>query len=205
MNKKSFVKAVAWGSAGLGTLLSLYVWGNLLGRDPSKLTTYSIFPVLGLVAYSLMISHYLAATVRQLANQPRELLSRYFTITSVVVLVCILLHPSLFIYQLWASGNGLPPASYTSYVSSSLVIWIYIGTLSWLAFLLYELRTKFNTKSWWKYVQYASDAAMVGIFFHALMLGQHLSIPWFRIVWYLYGLILIGSLLYTYTRNRPRI
>lgn len=149
-----------------------------------------------------MISHYLAATVRQMSKQPRELLQKYFTVTSVIVLVCILLHPSLLIYQLWASGHGLPPGSYTSYVSSSLLIWVYVGTLSWIAFMLYELRHKLNTKSWWKYVQYASDAAMVGIFFHAFMLGQHLGVSWFRAVWYIYGLILLSSLFYTYTKAK---
>jgi hypothetical protein len=202
LSKKTLVKLAAWGSAVLGVFLSLYVWGSLLGWQLDNLTAYSLFPVLGLLAYGLMISHYLAATVRQATKQPKELLEKYFTITSVVVLVCILLHPSLLIYQLWADGNGLPPDSYTSYVSAGLVVWIYVGTLSWLAFLLYELRHKFNTRPWWRYVQYASDVAMIGIFFHALMLGQHLAVPWFRAVWYGYGVILLGSLLYSYTRKR---
>lgn len=204
MSKARLVRVIAWGSAALGVLLSLYAWGSLQGWKFNDLGPYSLFPVLGLVAYSLMISHYLAATVRQISDQPKELLQKYFTITSVAVLVCILLHPSLLIYQLWASGNGLPPASYSSYVASGLLAWIYVGTLSWLAFLLYELRHKFNTRSWWKYVQYASDAAMVGIFFHALMLGQHLAVPWFRLVWYGYGVILIGSLICLNLRYRQK-
>lgn len=201
MNNAARVKRIAWGSAILGTALSVFVWGSSLNWNAGNITAYSTFPLLGLLAYSLMISHYLAGTVRAINKQPREVLKSYFTITSVIVLVCILLHPTLFIYKLWATGNGLPPASYKSYVSSALIIWVYVGTLSWIAFLAYELRTKFNTKSWWKYVQYASDVAMVGIFFHALMLGQHLAIPWFRTVWYVYGVILLGSLSYTYVSH----
>lgn len=81
------------------------------------------------------------------------------------------------------------------------MIWVYVGTLSWIAFLLYELRSKFNSRSWWKYVQYASDLAMIGIFFHGLNLGQHLGAGWFQVVWYGYGAILIGSLGYTYTKQ----
>lgn len=198
MKNKNITLTIAWGSAALGSLLSLYVWGSLLQWDISKITAYSLFPLLGLLAYSLMISHYLAGAVRQISKQPREVLAHYFTITSVIVLVCILLHPTLLIYKLWATGHGLPPTSYKSYVNAGLLIWIYVGTLSWIAFLTYELRTKFNTKSWWKYIQYASDIAMVGIFFHGLMLGQHLTIPWFRAVWYVYGIILVGSLGYSY-------
>lgn len=196
--KPKQIKAVAWGSATAGTLLSLYVWGASLSWDISNITAYSLFPVLGLVAYSLMISHYLTSTVRVISNQPRDVVKRYLNITSTVVLICILLHPTILIYKLWATGNGLPPASYTSYVAASMIIWVYVGTLSLLAFLAYELRRKYVTKTWWKYIQYASDIAMIGIFFHGLKLGQHLQAGWFQVVWYVYGIILLGSLAYTY-------
>lgn len=201
MSNATRVKTIAWGSAALVTLLSIYVWGSSLSWNPSNITAYSLFPVLGLIAYGLMITHYLSSVLRQVNNQPREILKQYLTITSTVVLICILLHPTILIYKLWATGHGLPPASYKSYVSASVLVWVYVGTLSWIAFLLYELRRKYVTKPWWKYIQYASDIAMIGIFFHGLKLGQHLQAGWFQMVWYVYGLILLASLGYSYSQK----
>lgn len=199
--KPTRVKIVAWGSATLGTILSLYVWGASLQWSFTNITAYSLFPVLGLVAYSLMISHYLTSTVRTISDQPRSIVKNYLTITSTIVLICILLHPTILIYKLWATGNGLPPASYSHYVAASMIVWVYVGTLSLIAFLAYELRRKYVTRAWWKYIQYASDIAMIGIFFHGLKLGQHLSSGWFQIVWYIYGVILVCSLTYTYSKK----
>lgn len=198
MSNKTLVKITGWGSALIGTALSLYVWGASLSWKVSNVTAYSLFPVLGLVVYSLMISHYLTSTIRVMSDQPRAIVKNYLTITSTIVLICILLHPTILIYKLWSAGHGLPPASYTSYVASSMVLWVYVGTLSWVAFLLYELRRKYVTQPWWKYIQYASDIAMIGIFFHGLKLGQHLGSGWFQAVWYIYGFILLASLSYSY-------
>lgn len=194
MSKAAWVKLTAWGSAAIGFCLSIYVWGYLLDWQFGAITWHDWFPLFGLLAYSLMISHYLTSLVRQVAKQPADPIDWYFKLTSWVVLACLLLHPGLLTYKLWAEGHGLPLGSYHYHVGTNLLVWIYLGLVCWLAFMLYELHYKFEDRSWWRYVSYISDAAMIGIFFHAIKLGQHLYLPWFRWVWYGYGLILTLSL-----------
>jgi hypothetical protein len=66
-----------------------------------------------------------------------------------------------------------------------------LGSISLLAFLAYELHRFYESRSWWKYVVAAGDAAMLGIFLHGLRLGGLLQAGWYREVWLFYGLTLL--------------
>lgn len=117
-----------------------------------------------------------------------------------MVLVAILLHPGLLIWQLWRDGFGLPPGSYLrNYVAPNMAWVALLGTISLLVFLSYELRRIFATKRWWRFVQYASDIAMLAVFYHGLRLGSNLQRGWFKWLWLAYGLTLALALIYIYT------
>lgn len=197
MDSVKRLQAGAWGLSILVTFLAIYVWGQSLDWQFSGLTIYEIFPVLGLIAFSIMWSHYIVSVVRQYLDIDREATKKYFETTSMVVLIAIVLHPGLLIYQLYRDGLGLPPGSYYK-VYGWLAI---LGTVSWFAFIAFEFRRKFGQKKWWPYVGYAGDAAMLAIFYHGLKLGTQLHIDWFRWVWYFYGLTLIGALAYIYAKK----
>lgn len=68
-------------------------------------------------------------------------------------------------------------------------------------FLTYELRRWFDKKSWWKFVQYASDVAIVLIYIHSLNVGSLLQAGWLKTVWIFYGITLAASLGYMYYRK----
>lgn len=192
------VKASAWSISVLVAGLGFVAWGQGVSWEFSSLSLYQLFPLFGLLAFSLMWAHYVAAALRKHSGVSKESLKSFFDLTSILVLVFILLHPGLLAYQLWQDGLGLPPNSYFQFVSSALKISIIAGMISWLAFIAYEFRRKFNKQAWWRYVQYASDAAMLLIFVHALRLGGNLQSGWFRYIWLLYGISLFVILLYTY-------
>lgn len=138
------------------------------------------------------------ASLRTLSGYDRKVLQTYSEVTSFVVLICILLHPGLLSWQLWRDGLGLPPGSEWKFVGEGLKVAVTLGMISWFAFLAYELRRWYAKKSWWKYVQYASDIAMLLIFYHALRLGSQIRHGWYRGVWWFYGLTLVASLIYIY-------
>lgn len=186
----------AWLLSAVVTLTALIAWWTMYnGRIVS---TYQLFPLFGLLAFSLMWAHYMVAVAKMHTKADKNELKAYFEITSLVVLVAILLHPGLLIWQLWHDGFGLPPNSYLEFYGEGAKLAILAGTVSWAAFIAYEFRRKFKEKSWWKYVQYASDGAMILIFLHALRLGDHLQAGWFRFVWFFYGVTLVMALLYMY-------
>lgn len=194
MTKEGKLKVFAWGLSAIVVMVAAYAWGSSYFWQFSGLSTYQIFPLLGLTAFSLMWAHYIAATVRQYFGLEKTVLKNYFEVTSAVVLTAIVLHPGLLAWQLWADGQGLPPGSELEYVIPSARWAILFGFTALGVFLLYEFRRKFETKKWWVLVQLASDVAMVMIFFHALKLGGALQLDWFRTIWYFYGLTLAGVL-----------
>lgn len=187
---------IMWGSVVLVTVISLLIWGQGLGWQFDNLTIYRLFPVLGLLAFGLMWSHYIVAALRRLAGFEKQVTKGYFSSTSLVVLALILLHPGLLILQLWRDGFGLPPNSYLEhYVAPTLEWAALLGSVSLLVFLLFELHRWFADRPWWKYIGYASDVAMIAILIHGFRLGQHLQAGWFQVVWLLYALSFAASLI----------
>lgn len=204
MTKTRHIQVVAWGISVIVGALAFLVWGQGIDWRFSELSMYRIFPLFGLVAFSVMWSHYMASALRQHFQLDKTALHHYFEVTSSMVLGALLLHPGLLAWQLWQDGLGWPPGSYKEYVGAALYGFVLLGATAWLLFLAYELRRVYGKRPWWRFVQYASDGAMFLVFFHALKLGGELQRGWFRGVWYFYGVTLAGVLIYTYVpKFRP--
>lgn len=193
---------IMWATTAIVVLLALYVWANQLSWNIGELSSYQIFPLLGLIGYSLMIMHYPSGVMKRIAPKAMDY-DHYFLWTSRAVLILILLHPGLLILQRFADGFGLPPGSYLSYVDSGLKIAVMFGVISLLVFLFFELKDKLKTKRWWPVVEHINNAAMILVWVHAFQLGGHIS-GWYEIVWYFYGATLLISITYLYvTKKSP--
>lgn len=200
MNKSQIFQIAAWSLSIIVSLLAIIVWGQYYSWHLA-FNAYLVFPVLGLTAYSIMWSHYMAGTARELFGLDKEVLAAYYRWTGFLVLALICLHPGLLIYQRFRDGYGLPPHSYESYVAPGLGWVTLLGTASLLVFLAYELHRKFAGRPWWHFVTEAGDIAMVAIFYHGLRLGMQLQHGWFRYVWWFYGITLIAMLIRSYSRK----
>ena len=188
----------AWGLATFVSGLAIAVWGREYNWALLPINAYQLFPLLGLLAFSIMWSHYITGTIRELLNINKSVLSKYFRLTSYVVLILILLHPGLFIYQRFRDGYGLPPGSYESYVAPGLGWVTMLGTVSLLVFIAFEFHRLYGKRSWWRYVADASDFAMLAILYHGLRLGGQLQQGWFRYVWLFYAVSLVAVLVRKY-------
>lgn len=195
---KADIVWAAWGITLFAAAASVVAWGESMRWKFGHLSSYRLFPLLGLLAFSIMWSHYIVSSLRRYYKFEAGVTAQYFEWTSYATLVAIFLHPGLLIWQLWRDGQGLPPGSFWQYVAPSLRWLTVVGSVSFLVFIAYEFRRKYKERTWWRYVQYASDAAMLGIFYHGLQLGSNLQAGWFRFIWLLFGITLIGSLVYTY-------
>lgn len=180
------------------TLLAVVVWaGERL--DGGALTAYDWFPLLGLLAFSLMWTHYIVGAIRRKLGLEKSANKLYTRLTGVVVLALILLHPGLLIFQLNRDGFGLPPSSYVQvYAEPMMRGAIMLGTIALLIFLAFECKKWWGEKSWWRFVEYAQLLAMGLIFYHGLTLGRELSVGWYQAVWYLYGISLFAAVVYNY-------
>lgn len=195
MTKATSLQVTAWLLGVAVVVVSVGVWIEVRFHKP--LSAYDIMPVLGLVAYGLMWTHYVVGALRIRLNQDPLVLKRYFTLTSALVLLLLLLHPGIFLVKLWLDGFGLPPFSYLKlYTMFVPRIMLLLGSISLLVFLAFEFHRKYGHRSWWKYIDYANMAAMVVIFFHALTLGGELQVLWFQLLWWFYGITLGLAILY---------
>ena len=189
--------ALPWTLSGVVALLAIYAWGQSFAWQWSAINSYQFFPVLGLLAFSVMWSHYMVGLVKN--NVLRQVdLQAYFRYTGYVVLGAIVLHPGILIYKRFRDGYGLPPHSYETFVAPSMAWITLLGTVSLLAFLAFELHRWYGRRAWWEYIIAAGDLAMLAIFYHGLRLGTQLHAGWFRTVWWFYGLTLLGALLRKY-------
>lgn len=195
------LQIIVWTIFTSVVVLALVAWGQGNGWKLTHLGFYQIFPLFGLLAFSMMWSHYMAVVLRLYFKIEPKALKTYFESTSMAVLAAILLHPGLLGWQAWRDGLGLPPGSQISYVAPKLGLYVVLGMIAYFAFLSFELRRKYGSKPWFKYISYASDTAMLLIIIHSLRLGSQLQAGWFRTVWYFYGLTLLSALAYIYARR----
>jgi hypothetical protein len=198
VNKTLAFQTGAWSLSAIVTILAIVVWGQDFGWHLSA-DAYLLFPVLGLTAYSIMWSHYIAGTARELLGLGKDVLKEYYRWTGFIVLALICLHPGLLILQRFVDGHGLPPGSYETYVAPGLGWITLLGTASLLVFLAYELYRVYGGRGWWHYVTEAGDLAMLAIFYHGLRLGLQLQHGWYRYVWWFYGVTLVAVLIRSYS------
>jgi len=189
-----------WATVSAVSLLAITVWGQSISWQFDTLSPYTIFPVLGLLAFSIMWSHYMIGTLRRMLS-PESDLKTYFEWTGYAVLILLLFHPGLLIYQRFRDGFGLPPGSYMDYVAPSMAWIVLLGSISLLAFLSFELKRWFDEKKWWKYILVVNDIAMLAVFYHGLKLGTQTHMDWFRYVWWFYGVTLFAVLANSYVTH----
>ena len=189
------LNAFAWSLTATASMLVVYVWGASFGWELRAVNAYQFFPVLGLLAFSIMWAHYMVGALKRLTGR-FDGMENYTRYTGYVVLVALVLHPGILVYQRFHDGFGLPPGSYESFVAPSMAWLTLLGTASFFIFLAYELRRWYAGKKWWKYVVAAGDLAMLASFYHGLRLGSQLQGGWFHALWLFYGATLSMSIVY---------
>jgi hypothetical protein len=204
MNTNQF-NIVRWLSFFTAILLPFIAWGNYYSWNLPDLTVYQIFPLLGLWAFCVMVTHFLLSAIRtQLPNTENN--KFYSLVTGYFVLVCLLLHPSLFAWQIAKAGYGLPPVSFYEYAGQDNTIFIVFGSVGLLAFLGYEVLVRIKAKKsvakYWFYVLLTQVIALFLIFIHGLQLGGVLNAGWFRYIWLVLGVTVIISGIITLVYER---
>ncbi len=176
--------------------IAVIAWRQVNIGAVDQMSPYEIFPLFGLIAFSLLWCLYTVDAATHYFEAKNETLRPYYRITGYVLLLAILTHPLLLIIPLWRDGFGLPPESYAAYVGKSMVWVALLGTVSLFIFLAYELHRWFKKRKWWKWIVYLNDIAMFAILYHGLTLGGELQGGWFRYVWFFYAVMFVIYIIY---------
>ncbi len=197
-----YCQLISWFLVAVVCAIAVAAWGSSNAWRIFPLNAYPVFPLLGITAYSLMWTQYCASSLRNMWGLAPDTLKTFSHITSRVVLVLICLHPGILIYKRYQDGFGLPPGSYTHYVSPGLGWITLLGTVSLITLIALEFSRFGQRFGWWKYVLIAGDLAMIAIAYHGLRLGSQLqSEDWFRSIWIFYGLTLLFMIGYKYYQS----
>jgi len=176
--------------------LAVYAWRADHSGPLGQVSPYSLFPLFGLLAFSLLWCLYTVGAASKYFEAPAGTFNRYYQVVGYAILAAIVAHPTILVVQLYRDGFGLPPGSYSAYVAQGLEWVALLGTASLFVFLLYELRRWFDKRGWWKWIVYLNDLAMLAILYHSLTLGGDLQTTWLRYLWFFYGVMLVIYLVY---------
>ncbi|MFT4532155.1 MAG: hypothetical protein ACI9T8_000166, partial [Candidatus Saccharimonadales bacterium] len=180
---------------------SILYW--LDGRDYSlsDLGIYGFFPLLGLVAFTMMWFHLMVAGLKHRRPEMFDY-KTFYRRTSNIVLALIVLHPLLLIYKSVDLG-----VLYFDYAGEVGKPFIAFGTLAFLTFMIYEvverLRERPAIKNNWAYVVAMNRIGFILIFAHGLQLGQHLQSGPLKVLWLFFGLTAAYYMIDSY-RNEIR-
>lgn len=182
-----------WKLFAVVVLVSVFGWWTLSDIQLGELTAFQLFPLFGLLAWSIMWTHYALGGVRLLRSFPKNKL--YSRISAVLVLVFLLLHPGILAWKMWDVTGLLPPESFYAYVGPAMKATVIAGSISLVIFLAFDVFEYFHKKPWiqrqWKWISLSQMVAMTLIFIHALRLGGDLQSGWFQFWWILLGALLI--------------
>lgn len=186
-------------------LPSLYYWLSGLNWDLSKLNIANIFPLFGLLAFSIMWLHLMVAWYKRYNPQVYDY-RKFFRQTSNLVLVFIILHPLLLIIR--SLSLDIKPLEYAGLTNQPFIL---MGTTALVIFLVYDvvdrLRSKPIIQNNWPIIVGFNRAAVILIYFHALQLGRHLQSGFFKTIWYFFGLTLlcyfIASYIHELKKKKP--
>lgn len=201
-DKVRFFVYTQWALTIIAVFLPIAAWLHNSNWQIAGTSPYRFFPLFGLLAFSIMWSHYVSHALRLYMGVKGEVSKTYKVVTGWTVLAALFLHPGILSYQLWRDGFGLPPNSYlNNYVSEDLVWAVGMGTIAWFFFLAYELHRWFSDRKWWKHIQALSDVAMALVLIHGFELGGDLQTGWFRSLWLVYAELYAAALFYIYWKK----
>jgi hypothetical protein len=170
---------------GLATAAPVVAWGQTYSWEFSHRTASELFPLFGLLAYSLMWQQVFVLNVfRNLSPNFRKW---FGVIAGLAIFICILLHPLLLARAQFELTDKLPPESWYKYVSGKYREYITLGVIAWLTFLAYDVARLVKNTTWYpRYswiIRYSGHAAFFLIFIHSTQLGSHLQSGIFRALW----------------------
>lgn len=137
---------VPWLLGAVVTVASVAVWVS--GLKSTGLNAYSLFPLFGLLAWSIMWTHYAYGVLMARFGFERNRL--YQKVSTKIVFACLWLHPGILIYQLWVTTQTLPPASLVEYMGRANAMLLVGALVAWLTFLSFDVLIRFKKNPFWR-------------------------------------------------------
>jgi hypothetical protein len=183
----------------------VFVWGTDLNWQLGRVTFYAFFPLLGLLAFSLMWTQIIAVSLKPYLEKYAVPVDEFLKRTGIFVLLLIIFHPLLLDVAQYQLGAGLPTQSLYSYEPPMLRVFITYALIAWFIFILSEVSFRMQKVAWIRrlnpVVEYVNYAAFFLIFWHSIHIGSNLQHGWVRDVWWFYGVSALFLLIFMVSRK----
>ncbi|HEY1074328.1 MAG TPA: hypothetical protein VGE59_01340 [Patescibacteria group bacterium] len=186
--------------ATLVILLPILVWGSSLPRPLSQVSLYELFPVFGLLAFSIFWLQLLGLLCKPYLTHLS--LRPFFKWSSHAFMTFVIAHPLLLAIAQFNNHLGLPLQSFYDYVPSNLTGYINLAVIAFLVFVITEITGWIGNTPWIqkfaKPLEYVNYLTFFLVFWHSIHLGQHLQSGWLLTVWWFFvitGLPIITTLI----------
>lgn len=185
--------------AFIAVFYPVYVWFQSAGLFASSSIYMRIFPVFGLMSFSIMWLHVVGGAVENFLGRYVDF-RKFVNQTSAVVLLFLILHPLLFFVNL-----TFPQINKLLTTGKSVYIWVAI--VAWTVFIVYDIAKIFKNRRFlsknWKIIKFVSTLGFFLVLFHSLNLGSNLQEGSLRYVWIFYGVTAAIATFYTYVIKNP--
>ncbi len=191
--KEKLTKYSILAFAGLAVLYPLWTRLQNLNFQLGPDYLLSIFPFLGLLAFSLLWLHSLAGAFEPWLRKHIQF-DRFVHITASIILLCILAHPLLFLVSFGFNFNDI------FFYYDAFYIWLAI--IGWFLLITYDIGKALKKRDFfaknWSNILIISNVGFILTFFHSLTLGSDLQSAPLRVIWIFYGITAILAIIYTY-------
>ena len=168
----------------------LTVWYANVSLTLDQTLLVSLFPAIGLVAFTIMYLHILGRPFKHMLEHYVDF-DIFERISSYVVLVAVLLHPALRTVFLLMND-----------ISISFTLPLVLGIIGFFMLITYDLGKAFIRSQWvrehWWLIDVVSTLGFYVIWVHSLMLGSELQTGFLRAVWIFYGVSALVASAYTF-------
>ena len=172
-------------------LLPVYFWGDSFAWDLSRLNLYLLFPLLGMLAFSIMWTQVVVGTFKEKFGN----VNKFFSRTGVAVFLLFFFHPVLAIVAQFKSVGLLPLQSLFDLVGPVQKKFLILGMIAFTIFILYEVVLRVaalkRIRKLNKFFEIASEFGVILVFIHSINLGSHLQEGFLKYVWWFYGITAI--------------
>ena len=186
-------KVFAWVLFAFVIIAPFTAWLSMNNWSLDAVSIVTVFPLLGIWAWSIMWTHYIVGGIRLLRDDQKYV--QYNILTGYIVLALLLLHPTLLAWQQWQTIQVLPPMSFYDYVASSMKVFILFGSIALALFIGYDIAVRLKNTSFirknWHWVSTVQVVAMAFIFVHALAIGGLTDTSIFELYWVVLGAALL--------------
>lgn len=175
-------------------------FGFLAGSDSATFAR-KLFPLVGLLAFSLLWVQLLVGTNRQYLRQVYPWMMRFHRWQGGFVLLFALLHPTLLLI-----GVGTAHYLARDFVAPNLVVWVWVGYLQLLLLVCTAGSALLLRVPWlrtrWRTVHYANYGVFVLVWSHSWFLGSDVRTTDLRYLWTFFGATVVLSSVFRFLRRR---